>query len=135
MKRWANGALWAGFVLVCAVFLAVLGMQERARAQRILPDASFLAGRGVPGGRIAVRRAAGAAAAGAVLALLAIGAAAGALYGMADAFPFVRSVVGPPEDLFPSRVALSATLFFLSAAGLQGLASLAAGKAAFPSGT
>lgn len=134
MKRWANALLWAGFALACAVFLAVLGMQERARAQRLLPDVSFLVERGVSGGRIVVRRAAGAAVVGAVLALLAVGASVGALHFVTDAFPFLRAAVGPVRELFDSRIASPVWPFLLSAAALQGIASLLAGSAAFPKG-
>src|SRR4030066_333033 len=50
MKWWANILLWSGFALVCIVVGVFLFLQEKARAARLLPDVSFLADRGVPGG-------------------------------------------------------------------------------------
>ena len=134
MKRWANAVLWGGFALMCVVFAIVLGMQEKARAERLVPDVSFLADRGVPEGRIAVRRTAGAFAAGVLLAFLAAGASCAAIFFLSGRFSFLRVAMGPVQDLQDARFALPAVLFVLSAAILQALASLAGWRAAFPKG-
>jgi hypothetical protein len=134
MKRWANAVLWGGFALVCVVFAIVLGMQEKVRAARLVPDVSFLADRGVPGGRIAVRRTAGAFVAGGLLAFLAAGASCAAIFFLSGRFSFLRVAVGPAQELPDARFALPAALFLLSAAILQALASVAGWRAAFPKG-
>jgi hypothetical protein len=132
MKRWANALLWSGFALVCAVFLVILAMQEKARAARLVPDISFLVDRGVEGDRIAARRTAGAFVAGGIVALAATLVSYGALSLVSGVFPFVRVVVGPAQDLLAARFILPVCLFLLSATIFQGLASLAGWRAAFP---
>ena len=134
MKRWANALLWSGFALVCAVFLAFLVMQEKARATRLLPEVSFLAGRGVPEGRIASMRTAGAVVAGSFVALLATGLAYAGLLLAARHLPLVRVTVGTAEELLGAGSLLPACLFLFCAAMLQGLASLAGWRATFPKG-
>lgn len=134
MKRWANALLWSGFALVCVVFLAILVMQEKARATRLRPEVSFLAGRGVPEGRIASMRTAGAVVAGGFVALLATGLACAALFLAARHLPFVRLAVGTAEELVAPNILLPACLFLLGAAMLQGLASLLGWRATFPKG-
>jgi len=134
MKRWANVLLWSGFALVCVVFLAILLMQEKARTARLLPEVSFLAGRGVPEGRIASMRTAGAVVAGILVALLATGLAWAALFLAARHLPPVRVAVGSAEEMFDAGFLLPAALFILCAAMLQGLASLAGWRATFPKG-
>lgn len=132
MKRWANGLLWSGFALACLVFLTILGMQEKARAARILPDASFLADRGVPPERIAVRRAAGAFVAGGILALLAAAASCAAVSFASGSVSLLRVVVGPARELLEARVVLPMGLFLLFATAFQGLASYAGWRQALP---
>ena len=134
MKWWANILLWSGFALVCIVFAVFLFLQEKARAARLLPDVSFLADRGVPGGLVATRRAAGAFVTGGLLALLAAGASCAALLLLAGRFSPVRVGVGSAQDLLDARFALPAVLFLLSATMLQVLASLAGWRSAFPKG-
>ena len=134
MKRWANALLWSGFALVCVVFLAILVLQEKARAARLLPDVSFLSDRGVPEGRIASMRAAGAVAAGGLVALLATGLSCAVLYLGARHIPHFRVTLGSAEELLDAGVLLPAALFLLSAALLQGLASLSGWRATFPKG-
>jgi len=134
MKWWANVLLWSGFALVCVVFAVFLFLQEKARAARLLPDVSFLADRGVPGGLVATRRAAGAFVTGGLLALLAAGASCAALLFLAGRFSPVRVVVGSAQELQDARFALPAVLFLLFATMLQVLASLAGWRAAFPKG-
>lgn len=134
LKRWANGLLWAGFALVCAMFLAILAMQEKTRAAMLLPDISFLADRGVVAGRIAALRAAGAFVAGGFVALLATGASCAAFSLVSGMFPFVGAVVGRAEELLDARVLVPLFLFLLAATILQGLMSLAGWRAAFPKG-
>jgi FtsX extracellular domain len=134
MKRWANALLWSGFALVCLAFLAILAMQERARAARLLPDVSFLAERGIPGSRIAVKRAAGAFLAGAAVAVLATGASFLALLIASDRFSPVRTVVGSAEELLDVRFLPAVFVFLLSASIFPGLASLSGWRAAYPKG-
>ena len=134
MKRWANALLWSGFALVCAVFLAILAMQERIRAAKLLPDVSFLAERGIPGSRIAGKRAAGAFLAGAVVAVLATGAAFLALLFTSARFSLVRTVVGSAEELLDVRFLPAVCVFLLSASIFPGLASLSGWRAAYPKG-
>ena len=134
MKWWANILLWSGFALVCIVFAVFLFLQEKARAARLLPDVSFLADRGGPGGLVATRRAAGAFVTGGLLALLAAGASCAALLLLAGRFSPVRVGVGSAQDLLDARFALPAVLFLLSATMLQVLASLAGWRSAFPKG-
>ncbi len=134
MKRWANAVLWTGFVLVGLVFAIFLTMQEKARAARLVPDVSFLADRGVPGSRIAARRAAGAFVAGGLLALFAAGASCAAFLFLSSRFSIVRVAVGPFRELPDVRFVVPAALFLLSATILQVLASLAGWRAAFPKG-
>jgi len=134
MKRWANTVFWGGFALVCVVFAIFLGMQEKARAARLAPEVSFLADRGIPAGRIAARRTAGAFVAGGLLAFLAAGVSCAAIFFLSGHFSFLRVAVGPAQELQDARFALPAALFLLSAAILQALASLAGWRAAFPKG-
>ena len=134
MKRWANAILWTGFALMCAVFLVILSLQEKARAARLLPDVSFLADRGVPEGRIAARRTAGAFVTGGILTLLAAASSCIVLYVLSGRFHLLRVGVGPAQELLDARFALPVALFLLSATILQGLASLAGWRAAFPKG-
>jgi hypothetical protein len=134
MKRWVNAVLWGGFGLLCVVFAIVLGMQEKNRAARLVPEVFFLADRGVPGRKIAARRTAGAFVGGGLLAFLAAGASCGAIFFLSGRFSFLRVAVGTAQELQDSRFALPAALFLLSAAILQALASLAGWRAAFPKG-
>ncbi len=134
MKQWANALLWSGFALVCVLFLAILAMQERSRTARLFPDVSFLAERGIPGSRIAVRRAAGAFLAGGVVAVLATGASFFALILASARFSSIRSVVGPAEELLDMRFLPVVCVFLLAASIFPGLASLAGWRAAYPKG-
>lgn len=134
MKRWANALLWSGFALQCAVFLVILAMQERARAAGLLPDVSFLADRGIPGSRIAVRRAVGAFFVGGAVATLATGASFAALLLASDRFSLVRAVVGPARELLGARFLPAVCIFLLSASILPGLMSLEGWRAAHPKG-
>ncbi len=132
MKRWANGLLWSGFGFACVTFLIVLGMQEAARSARIRHDVSFLADRGVPQDRIAVRRAAGSFASGGILALLAAVGSCAVLSLVLGRVSILGAAVGTPGDLLEARVVLTMGLFLISAAAFQGLASYAGWRRAFP---
>ncbi|HEU5361482.1 MAG TPA: permease-like cell division protein FtsX [Candidatus Deferrimicrobiaceae bacterium] len=134
MKRWANVLLWIGFALMCAVFLVILSMQEKSRAARLFPEVSFLADRGVPEGRIAAKRTAGAFVTGGVLILLATACSGGALYFLSLRFRLLRVGVGPAQELLDARFALPVVLFLLSATVVQGLLSLAGWRSAFSKG-
>lgn len=134
MKRWANALLWSGFALVCVAFLAILAMQERTRAARLFPDVSFLAERGIPGSRIAVRRAAGAFLAGGVVTVLATGASFFVLLLASGRFSLVRTVVGSAQELLDARFIPAVFVFLLSASIFPGLASLSGWRAAYPKG-
>ncbi len=124
LKRWVNAVFWAGFALLGAAFFAVLAVQEKARASRHAADFAFLSERGASARGMALRRAAAASLCGAGLALVSLGADAGA-YCLVDArFSLLRSVMGrPPELLAPDSLALLGA-FLLSAALLSGAASL-----------
>ncbi len=130
LKRWADAVLWGGFALVCAVFLTMVAIQERARAGRLLPEVRFLADRGIPGRRIASRRAAGAFFAGGFLVLLASGASGALLHVATVRFPLLREAVAPAADLLRVPAVLYAGLFVVAAAAVQGLFSFAAWSAA-----
>ena len=134
MKRWANALLWSGFALVCVVFAAILVLQEKARAARLLPDVSFLADRGVPEGRIASMRTAGAIITGGLVSLLATGLSLAVLHLGARHLPLVPVTIGSGEELLRAGILLPAGIFLLFAAMLQGIASLAGWRATFPKG-
>lgn len=111
------GAFLAGFFLVCR-------LQERARAVALAGDFAFLAERGVPAGRLAFFRAAGAAVSGFLLAAAGTAAGGGALFLSLRTFPFLENVIGPPYDLILPRTVAAAALFSLVVALLSGAASL-----------
>ena len=100
----------------------------------IVPDVSFLAERGIPGSRIAVRRAAGAFLAGGVVTVLATGAAFFALLLASERFSPVRTVVGSAQELLDARYIPALCVFLLSASIFPGLASLSGWRAAYPKG-
>ncbi len=133
LKRLVNAAFWAGFGLLGAAFFAVFAVQERSRAARHAADFAFLSERGVSAGGMALRRAVAASLCGAVLAVVSLGADAGA-YCLVDArSSLLRSVMGrPPEILAPDSLALLGA-FLLSAALLSGAASLIGWRSALSS--
>ncbi len=133
LKRWVNAAFWAAFGLLGAAFFAVFVLQEKARTVVHASDFAFLSERGASSRGMAVRRAAAASLCGAVLALVSLGAAAGAHWLADSRYPSIRSVMGrPPEILAPESLALLGA-FLLSAALLSGAASLVGWRAALAS--
>jgi len=111
------GAFLAGFFLFCR-------LQERGRAVSLAGDFAFLAERGVPAGRIAVSRAAGAAVSGFLLAAAGTAAGGGALFLLLRKVPLLEGVIGPPADLFLPRTAAAVVVFSCGSALLSAAASL-----------
>jgi len=122
--RLASRVGWGIFGAFLAGFFLVGRLQERARAISLAGDFAFLAERGVPAGRLAVHRAAGAAVSGFLLAAAGTAAGGGALFLSLRYFPFLEGVIGPPSDLLLPRTVAAAVLFSLGAALLSGAASL-----------
>ncbi len=132
-KRWVNAAFWTVFGMLGAAFFSVFALQEKARAALHAADFAFLAERGASSRGVAVRRAASASLCGLGLALVSLGAAAGA-YSLLDArTSLLRSVVGPPAGILAPDAIVLLGAFLLSAALLSGAASLVGWRAAHPS--
>lgn len=133
--RWksiANGMFRAGFgFLVLLLFLGFV-YQERGRSVLLGGDFRFLRDRGVPGGRIASGRAAGAAVASLFLALAACAAAAALLLWLSVRFSAVRGVVGSVEDLLDPARAVAVVLYLLAVGVLAGAASFLGGRTPIP---
>lgn len=130
--RLASRACWGIFGAFLACFFLVGRLQERARAVALAGDFSFLAERGVPSGRLAFFRAAGAAVSGFLLAAAGTAAGGGALFLFLRMFPFLEGVVGPPSDLLLPRTVAAAALFSCGAALLSAAASVLGWRAARP---
>jgi hypothetical protein len=128
--RFASRACWGILGAFLAGFFLVGRLQERARAVALAGDFAFLAERGVPAGRLAFFRAAGAAFSGFLLAAAGTAAGGGALFLSLRTFPFLEGVIGPPSDLLLPRTVAAAVLFSLGAALLSGAASLLGWRAA-----
>lgn len=128
-KRIANGILWGGFAGFALLMFVGFVLQERARAAALASDFAFLRERGVPGGRIAAGRAAGAALAAFLLTLAAGSLAAASLYLLSDRFRAVRVGVGSPGDAADPAYLLPVALFLLAPAALAAAASLAGWRA------
>ncbi len=134
LKRWVNAAFWAGFGLLGAAFFGIFIVQEKARAVLHAADFAFLAERGASSRGVALRRAAAASLCGGGLALVSIGAAAGAFLLLDARSPLFRAVVGPPLGNLAPDAILLLVAFVLSAALLSGAASLIGWRAALPPG-
>jgi hypothetical protein len=117
------GAFLAGFFLFCR-------LQERGRAIALAGDFAFLAERGVPAGRLALCRAAGAAVSGFLLAAGGAAGGGGALFLLLREVPFLERVIGPPSDLLLPRTVAAVAAFSCFAALLSGVSSLLGGRAA-----
>ncbi|OIP33833.1 MAG: hypothetical protein AUK27_08900 [Deltaproteobacteria bacterium CG2_30_66_27] len=128
--RLASRVCWGIFGAFLAGFFLFGRLQERARAVVLAGDFTFLAERGVPAGRLAVLRAAGAAVSGFLLAAAGTAAGGGALFLSLRTFPFLKVVIGPPSDLLLPRTVAAAVLFSLGAALLSSSASLLGWRAA-----
>ena len=133
VKRWVNAAFWAGFGLLGAAFFAIFVVQEKVRAVLHAADFAFLGERGVSSRGVALRRAAAASLCGGGLALVSIGAAAGAFLLLDARYPLFRNVVGPPLEILAPDAILLLVAFLLSAALLSGAASLVGWRAALSS--
>jgi len=128
--RLASGACWGIFGAFLAGFFVVGRLQERARAVALAGDFAFLAERGVPSGRLAFFRAAGAAVSGFLLAATGTAAGGGALLLSLRTFPSLEGVIGPPSDLLLPRTVVAVALFACGAALLSAAASLLGWRAA-----
>jgi hypothetical protein len=117
------GAFLAGFFLFCR-------LQERGRAVALAGDFAFLVERGVPGGRLAVFRAAGAAVSGLLAAAAGAVAGGGALFLLLREVPFLERVIGPPSDLLLPRTVAAVAVFSGFAALLSASSSLLGWRAA-----
>ena len=122
--RLACRVSWGVFGAFLAGFFLVALLQERARAVALAGDFAFLAERGVPPGRLAFLRAAGAAISGFLLAAAGTTAGGGALFLSLRKFPFLEGGIGPPSDLLLPRTVAGAVLFCCGAALLSAAASL-----------
>jgi hypothetical protein len=123
-RDWVNGALWAGFGLLCAMSFLVFVLQETARGSKFAADAEFLKERGVPEPSLAVSRAAAALLTGFLLSLFAAAVAAAALFLLAPRIPEISRVVGTPAELLAPSFLVPMALFPVAAALLTGAASL-----------
>jgi hypothetical protein len=121
---------WGMFGVFLAGFFIVCRLQERARAVALAGDFAFLEERGVPGGRLAYLRAAGAAISGFLLAAAGTAAGGGALFLFLRNVPFLEGGIGPPSDLLLPRTVAAAVLFSCGAALLSAAASLLGWRAA-----
>lgn len=130
LKRWVNAAFWAAFGLLGAAFFAIFIVQEKARAVLHAADFAFLTERGASSRGVALRRAAAASLCGGGLALVSIGAAAGAFLLLDARYPVFRTVVGPPLEILAPDAILLPVAFLLAAALLSGAASLIGWRAA-----
>ena len=129
--KWREGADGAAVAAaLCALVLAVFFLQEKARAESLLPGFGFLRERGIPERRIAVSRAAGAAVAAGLLALAALGAAAATLFLLERLFLLTARVMGPVEEILTPEGLVPVGTFVVAAALLAGGASLLGGRAA-----
>ena len=117
------GVFLAGFFIVCR-------LQERSRAVALAGDFAFLEERGVPEGRLAFLRAAGAAISGFLLAAAGTATGGGALFLFLRNVPFLEAGIGPPSDLLLPRTLAAAVLFSCGAALLSAAASLLGWRAA-----
>ena len=129
LASWACWGIFGGFL---AAFFLVGRLQERARAVALAGDFAFLAERGVPAGRLAFLRVAGAAISGFLLAAAGTAAGGGALFLFLRKFPFLEGGIGPPSDLLLPRTVAAAALFSCGAALLSAAASLLGWRAARP---
>lgn len=129
-RRLASRVFWGIFCAFLAGFFLVARLQERARAVALAGDFAFLAERGVPAGRLAFFRAAGAAISGFLLAAAGAAAGGGALFASLRNVPFLEGVIGPPSDLLLPRTIAAVVLFSCGAALLSAAASLLGWRAA-----
>ena len=128
--RYASWACWGLFGAILAGFFLVGRLQERGRAVAFAGDFSFLAERGIPAGRLALSRAAGAAVSGFLLAAAGAAAGGGALFLLLRKLPLLARMIGPPSDLLLPRTVASVVLFSCCAALLSAASSLLGGRAA-----
>ena len=128
--RLASWVGWGVFGAFLAGFFLVGRLQERARAVALAGDFAFLAERGVPPGRLAYLRAAGAAVCGFLIAAAGTAAGGGALFLSLRSFPLLEGGIGPPSDLLLPRTVAGAVLFCCAAALLSAAASLLGWRAA-----
>lgn len=130
--RFASWACWGVFGAFLAGFFLVARLQERGRAVALAGDFAFLAERGVPSGRLAFVRAAGAAVSGFLLAAAGTAAGGGALFLFLRNVPFLEVVIGPATELLLPRTVAAAVLFSCGAALLSAASSLPGWRAARP---
>jgi hypothetical protein len=128
--RLASWLGWGVFGAFLAGFFLVGRLQERARSVGLAGDFAFLEERGVPGSRMAILRAAGAAISGFLVAAAGTAAGGGALFLSLRNVPFLEAVVGSPSDLLLPRTVAAAVLFSIGAALLSAAASLFGWRAA-----
>ncbi len=129
-KRWVNGLFWAGFAMLCSVYLLMLFLQERGRAFLLSPDFGFLEKRGLSASRIAVSRALAAALSGVLLAAASLGAVLSAFHLVEGRLTAIGRVIGPSRELLSPTILAFLGLYLLAAALLHGAASLLGWRAA-----
>lgn len=128
--RYASWACWGLFGAFLAGFFVVARLQERGRSVALAGDFAYLAERGVPAGRLARSRAAGAAVSGFLFSAAGAAAGGGALFLLLRQLPLLERGIGPPSDLLLPRTVASVVLFSCCAALLSAAASLLGGRAA-----
>jgi len=130
VKRVAAVLAWGGGGVFVALFSLVFLLQDRIRASALAPDFAFLEGRGVPAGRLAVSRAAGAAVSGFFLAVIGVAVSGAILRYLLVRVPTLETLVGPPDELLLPRTAAAVAGYLLCAALLAAVSSLNGFRAA-----
>jgi len=130
LKRWAAVLAWGVFGSFAGLFSLLVFLQERIRGISLAGDFAFLAERGVPTGRMAASRAAGAALSAILLASAGAVLSAAALRYLLLRYTALEHLVGPPAELLSPRILAAGAGFLLSAALLASVSSLIGLRAA-----
>ena len=124
VRRFANILSWGVFGAFAALLSLVFLFQERARAVALAPDFAFLAERGIPPGRVAACRAAGAAISVLLLSTLCVLLSGAVLRGILIRYPSLESLIGSPDDLLLLQTLSGLAAFLLCATGIAAASSL-----------
>jgi len=130
LKRWAAVLAWGVFGSFAGLFSLLFLLQERVRGIALAGNIAFLAERGVPTGRMAASRAAGAALSAIFLASGGAVLSAVILRYLLLRYPALEHLVGPPAELLSPRIAAAVAGFLLCAALLASVSSLIGFRAA-----
>ncbi len=124
VSRWMNILFWAGYCILCAVSFSVFFLQEKARATLLSGDFEYLRERGVPARAIPLSRAAGAAFAGGVLSLAAMGATVSIFIALSGRLPAFSRVIGSSAEILSFPFLIPWALFIPASTILSGGASI-----------